>query len=214
MTIEFDLNNLNGIYSETISSPEKAVAFDMEFGKGQFLFMLFLSDEDKKSKDKLFVYMRNTKNMRTLKMYGNHLKGKFLLYFSDDIQSDFINEMQLNVNNNHGFSFEDFLNYINNNLPQSISRQARKNNLFDNSSIVNYISDDEKTVLIGPRILTKGKPQDKTLRKLYLYTEASAYDIDRLIESLVKANITVAWTTVNNTTKVADIYDYIKKYCV
>lgn len=50
MTIEFDLNNLNGIYSETINSPEKAVAFDMNYAKGRFLFMLFLSDEDKKVK--------------------------------------------------------------------------------------------------------------------------------------------------------------------
>lgn len=147
-------------------------------------------------------------------MYGNHSKGKFLIYFSDNVQYDFINEMQLNVNNNQGFTFENFLKYINNNLPQSISRQTRKDNLFNNSSIVNYISDDEKTVLIGPRTLTKGKPQDKTLRKLYLYTKADANDIDRLIDFLVKVNTTVAWTTVNNTTRAVDIYDYIKKFCV
>lgn len=52
MTIAFDLNKLSGIYIETMKSPEKAVAFDFKYANGKFLFMIFLSDEDEKSKDK------------------------------------------------------------------------------------------------------------------------------------------------------------------
>ena len=81
MTIAFDLNKLSGIYIETMKSPEKAVAFDFKYANGKFLFMIFLSDEDEKSKDKLFVYMRNTRRLLELKMYGNHFKDKFLIQF-------------------------------------------------------------------------------------------------------------------------------------
>lgn len=56
--------------------------------------------------------------------------------------------------------------------PKTISRKERKHNLRDNCKIINRISDDEKTVFIGPRKLSVGHPQDKTLRKLYLYTDA------------------------------------------
>lgn len=81
MTIAFDLNKLSGIYIETMKSPEKAVAFDFKYANGKFLFMIFLSDEDEKSKDKLFVYMRNTRRLLELKMYGNHFKDKFFDLF-------------------------------------------------------------------------------------------------------------------------------------
>ena len=57
-----------------------------------------MSDEDEKSKDKLFVYMRNTRRLLELKMYGNHFKDKFLIYFKDRDQQAFLDELNLNVN--------------------------------------------------------------------------------------------------------------------
>ncbi|ALP38218.1 hypothetical protein ASL14_20620 [Paenibacillus sp. IHB B 3084] len=39
------------------------------------------------------------------------------------------------------------------------------------------------------------KPQDKTLRKLYVYTDGAVEDIAELIQLLKKFNMTVAWTT-------------------
>lgn len=80
MAIEFNFNRLQNLYIATLHSFDKAMAFDIEIGRGRFLFMMYLSDEDKESKDMLFVYMRNTRILRKIKMYGNHKKEilKFL----------------------------------------------------------------------------------------------------------------------------------------
>lgn len=211
MTIEFDLNRMSDIYLETMNSPEKAVAFDLNYANGRFLFMIFLSDEDEESKDKLFVYMRNTHHLLRLKMYGNHLKGKFLIYFNDDEQNEFINELNLNASDEHSFDFEDFLKHLNANIPDTINRNERKDNLRNNCNIINRISDDERTVFIGPRRLTVGHPQDKTLRKLYLYTDAKAEEIDKLIKYLLKTNTTVAWTTEDNFDEAGDINAFLQQ---
>ena len=60
-------------------------------------------------------------------------------------------------------------------------------------------------------ILSVGNPRDKTLRKLYLYTDADPKDIDVLITLLKKFNRTVAWTTEDNNSKAADIHKLISK---
>ena len=38
-------------------------------GRGKFLFMMFLPDEDKEAKDKLYIFMRNTRDKTLRKMY-------------------------------------------------------------------------------------------------------------------------------------------------
>lgn len=45
------------------------------------------------------------------------------------------------------------------------------------------------------RLPESKKPQDKTLRKLYVYTDGNVEDIAELIQLLKKFNMTVAWTT-------------------
>ena len=199
MTIAFDLNKLSGIYIETMKSPEKAVAFDFKYANGEFLFMIFLSDEDEKSKDKLFVYMRNTRRLLELKMYGNHFKDKFLIYFKDRDQQAFLDELNLNVNDGNSFKFEDFLECLNANIPKTISRKERKHNLRDNCRIINRISDDEKTVFIGPRKLSVG------------HTDADVEKIDQLIEYLLSINTTVAWTTEDQLYQAIDINTYLQQ---
>lgn len=82
----------------------------------------------------------------------------------------------------------------------------------DNCKIINRISDDEKTVFIGPRKLSVGHPQDKTLRKLYLYTDADVEKIDQLIEYLLSINTTVAWTTEDKLYQAIDINTYCNKF--
>ena len=59
MPIKFNFNRLQNIYFATLNSDDKATAFDIQIGKGRFLFMMYLSDEDKEAKDTLFIYMRN-----------------------------------------------------------------------------------------------------------------------------------------------------------
>lgn len=50
MTIKFNFNRLRNVYISTLNSYDKAVAFDIQVGKGKFLFMMYLSDEDEKIK--------------------------------------------------------------------------------------------------------------------------------------------------------------------
>lgn len=189
---------------EALSSYDKSVAFDIVIGRGRFLFLMFLAEEDEK--DTLFIYMRNTAVMRKLKMYGSHRNGDYIVYISDEVQERMMAELQLQ-NGNETFVFERLLNEINNAIPQEISMDQKVETLRNNRNIIRTVGIDEveKTVLIGTKVLSKGKPQDRTLRKLYMYTEESETVITDFIKNLKKANMTVAWTTEEQRFRAADI---------
>ena len=57
-SIQFNFTQLKNVYMEALSSYDKSVAFDIRIGRGRFLFLMFLSEDDEK--DSLFLYMRNT----------------------------------------------------------------------------------------------------------------------------------------------------------
>lgn len=203
-TIEYNFIRLKNIYEEALRSYDKSVAFDVKIGRGRFLILMFLSEADER--DSLFVYMRNTMVMRKLKMYGSHRNGDFKVYISDEVQMRMKAELQLQEGN-ATFEFERFLNEVNNAIPQEITMSQKVKTLRDNRNIIRTVGIDEieKTVLIGTKVLSKGKPQDRTLRKLYMYTEESETVITELIKNLKKANMTVAWTTEEQRFKAADI---------
>lgn len=207
MSVKFNFDRLKNVYNSTLKSNDKATAFDIQIGKGKFLFMLYLSDEDKEAKDILFIYMRNTKILRKLKMYGNHIKGTFEVYLKKEVQEEMMKELNLTHNGNV-FDFNRFLNQLNNNIPLHISQEAKITTIRSNKKIISklgVVDEDEKTVLIGIRHLSVGQPRDKTLRKLYLYTDSDVKDIEQLIKLLKKSNSTVAWTTEDNNYKAVDI---------
>lgn len=211
MTIKFNFDRLKNIYVSTLKSYDKAVAFDVQVGRGNFLFMMYLSDEDEEAKDMLFIYMRNTNVLRKLKMYGNHTKGTFDVYIDKEMQNALIKELCLSHADNT-FDFNRFLNQLNGSIPLEITPETKINNLRNNRDIIGalgVIDEAEKTVLIGQRRLSVGHPQDKTLRKLYLYTNADPKDIDELIKLLKKFNRTVAWTSEANREDVVDIHKLI-----
>lgn len=203
-TIEYNFIRLKNIYEEALRSYDKSVAFDVKIGRGRFLILMFLSEADER--DSLFVYMRNTMVMRKLKMYGSHRNGDFKVYISDEVQMRMKAELQLQEGN-ATFDFERFLNEVNNAIPQEITMSQKVKTLRDNRNIIRTVGIDEieKTVLIGTKVLSKGKPKDRTLRKLYMYTEESETVITELIKNLKKANMTVAWTTEEQRFKAADI---------
>lgn len=203
-TIEYNFIRLKNIYEEALRSYDKSVAFDVKIGRGRFLILMFLSEADER--DSLFVYMRNTMVMRKLKMYGSHRNGDFKVYISNEVQMRMKAELQLQEGN-ATFDFERFLNEVNNAIPQEITMFQKVKTLRDNRNIIRTVGIDEieKTVLIGTKVLSKGKPQDRTLRKLYMYTEESETVITELIKNLKKANMTVAWTTEEQRFKAADI---------
>ena len=211
MPIKFNFNRLQNIYFATLNSDDKATAFDIQIGKGRFLFMMYLSDEDKEAKDTLFIYVRNTKVLRKLKMYGSHKKGTFDVYISEKIQNEMTEELCL-TRSGKPFDFEHFLEELNSNIPLEIRQETKIKTLRENRKIISsldVVDEAKKTVLIGDKHLSVGKPQDKTLRKLYLYTDADVKDIDELIKLLKKFNRTVAWTTEDNNHKSANIRDLI-----
>lgn len=144
--MEFDFTKLKNVYTTTLESLDKSLAFDLKVGRGRFLLMMFLSEEDKESKD---------------------------INIDDKIKT-----------------------------------------LRDNRNVIrtlNVIDEANKTVLIGDRKLSVGTPQDKTLRKLYTYTNSSVEDINELIALLKKMNMTVARTTEENRYKEVNIRRIIEK---
>lgn len=213
ISTKFNFDRLQHVYLSTLKSNDKASAFDIQIGKGRFLFMMFLSDEDKDSKDNLFIYMRNTKILRKLKMYGNHYKGTFEVYINKKLEEELTQELCLNHTGN-AFDFLRFLQQLNDSIPLEITSETKTKTLRNNKNIIRslgVIDEAEKTILIGDKHLSVGSPKDKTLRKLYLYTDADPKDIDVLITLLKKFNRTVAWTTEDNNSKAADIHKLISK---
>jgi hypothetical protein len=148
------------VYISTLESLDKALAFDLKIGRGRFLFMMFLSEEDKESKDALFVYMRNTRIMKKIKLYGNHIMGTFKAYINEDVQNCLIQELQLE-HTGRSFDFMNFLCQINEAIPQKINVDDKIKNLRDNCNIIKtlkVINEADKTVLIGERKLSVGTP--------------------------------------------------------
>ncbi|MEA5008182.1 hypothetical protein [Clostridium tyrobutyricum] len=160
MAVEFDFSKLKNVYISTLESLDKALAFDLKIGRGRFLFMMFLSEEDKESKDALFVYMRNTRIMKKIKLYGNHIMGTFKAYINEDVQNCLIQELQLE-HTGRSFDFMNFLCQINEAIPQKINVDDKIKNLRDNCNIIKtlkVINEADKTVLIGERKLSVGTP--------------------------------------------------------
>ena len=208
MGIKFNFSRLKNVYFDALHSYDKSVAFDVKVGKGQFLFLMFLAEDDER--DTLFLYMRNTFIMRTLKMYGRHKDGDFQVFISDETQERMVAELQLQKRDG-SFDFTTFLNQLNEAIPLEVTMRQKVNTLRNNRDVIKKIAIDdiEKTVLIGTKVLSKGKPQDKTLRKLYMFTEESESVITELIKNLKRANMTVAWTTEDQRARAADINSLI-----
>lgn len=207
-TVLYNFTGLQSVYLQALASYDKSVAFDIKIDKGQFLLLMFLAEDDEK--DTLFLYMRNIMVMRKLKMYGSHKKGDFKVYITDEVQAKMIEELQLQEGDGT-FSFELFLNQMNQAIPLEIDMEQKVRTLRTNRKIIRTVGldDIEKTVLIGTRELSVGKPQDKTLRKLYMYTEESEKEITDFIKNLKKANMTVAWTTEDQRFRAANINQLI-----
>ncbi len=206
----FDFKKLKNVYLETLKSHNKASVFDLQVNKGRFLFMLYLFD--KADEDTLFIYMRNTRVIQKIKMYGNHKKGEFKVYITKKIREQMIKELCLN-NTGTPFNFQNFLEELNSKIPLEILQKDKNDAIRENKRIITQFGlfdEAEKTVLIGDKQLPMNeKPQEKTLEKLYLFTDSDEKDVDEYIKLLKKLNRTVAGTTEDNNYKAANIRDLI-----
>lgn len=103
-------------------------------------------------------------------------------------------------NGGPAFNFPNFLEQVNNIIPSSLPLQAKLDKIREvwpqvRENLSKVVDNASKTILMGIKRLPEGKsPQDKTLRKLYVYTNGSADVITSLISALKMARVTLAWT--------------------
>jgi hypothetical protein len=203
MKIEFNLSGLKDIYLEALKRSEPTLAFEILNGRGRFLFLMFFSKEDIKSKDRLFVLLRNTQTLLKLKAYGSHRKGDFLIYFQDHDQRAIIRELDLGQGDSK-FDFTKFLEQLNSSFPRSLSLQDKLNKVREvwpqvKNDLQEVIDESDKNILIGIKRLPLGQnPREKTLRKLYIYTNGSSQVISELISVLKSVRFTLVWTNNPN----------------
>ena len=206
MSLKFNLTGLKNIYLEALRGSEPTLAFEVIQGRGRFVFMMFFSTEDKESKDRLFVQLRNTQVFLELKTYGSHRSGDFFIYFNEDDQDAIRQELQLGQGGEQ-FDFTVFLDRLNQQIPTELPLQDKLDKIREiwpqvNQHLINVVDQADKTTLMGIKKLPKGKkPQDKTLRKLYIYTNGNAEVITNLIAALKEARVTLAWTNRDITEK-------------
>jgi len=210
---QFNFTNMKNVYSESLKN-DQTLIFEISVGRGRFLFMMFFSEDDKESKDKLFIYLRNTKTIIKSKLYGSHKNGDFIIYINNTNRKKLINELQLK-NGKGDFNFDNFLTELNSKIPNTLSIGTKIQKFRENWDVIKklpVIDEKDRTILIGERRLPKTqKPKEKTLRKLYLYTNGSVGDISELIKLLKKANMTVAWTNEKTKNCVSDLRQIINK---
>ncbi|WP_027955746.1 hypothetical protein [Halobacillus kuroshimensis] len=207
----YNLTKLINVYKQA-EEETNTIVFESRIGKGRFLFMSFFAEDDDSTKDKIFLYLRNTKRMVNTKMYGNHSKGDFYIYPNQFLRSSIVEELQLNEGAGTPFSFSRFMGEFNASIPEYIPASSKVELIKGNVSIVNKtgaIDEGDKVHLLSIKKVSNGKPQDKTLRKLYMYTKNNPSDIESLIKILKQVNYTTVWgrTQPNNDVNIQEWID-------
>lgn len=217
MGTKFVLSGLAVLLTQTLRSGERTLVFEVPQGRGRFVFMMFLAEEDIESRDKLFIFLRNTKVLLELDLYGSYSRGGTHTYLKPDQVRAIIDELQLGVASGVPFELDQFLMELNARIPPSISVEVIVDSFRDvwpeaKGQLRHVVDDSLKTTLIGIRRLPQGQsPREKTLRKLYLHTNGRAAEVASLIRSLKAARITLAWSAdpIANSKTFADIASQI-----
>jgi hypothetical protein len=216
----FNLTGLDPLFREALERNEKTLAFEVSNGRGRFLFLMFFDDDDVDTQDQLFVYLRNIRFMMEIKLYGNHQRGQFFVYINSLLEEKIKQELGItSVCTQNPFDLYRFLQDLNAAFPITLPLITKIETLRANWSEIKQqqgltkriIDEENKTVLIGEKRVSRGKPQEKTLRKLYLYTEGNPNDIANLIRCLKRVNMTVAWTTPDSNISPVDIRELINR---
>jgi hypothetical protein len=197
MDYKFNLTGLKSIYNEYINRKLQTLVFEIKHGKGLFNFLMFFSDEDKESKDRLYLFLGRTSVFIKLKLYGSHRNGDFTIYIKERQKELIIDELDL-AKHDGTFDFTKFLEDLNGTIPSELSKVKlikREVWIQVKNEIPNIIDESEKTILSGIMKLSHGKkPREKTLRKLYYFVCDSATTFADLIHDLKSKNTTLAWT--------------------
>ncbi|ELJ8549544.1 hypothetical protein SNE95_003410 [Vibrio cholerae] len=219
MSTKFNFSGLSPLFNESLERDEQTIAFEVKNGKGSFLFLMFFDKDDSETQDQLFVFLRNTRFMLELKLYGAHKKGQFDVYIKPWQEERIKSELGIGLGHSTTpFDFVHFLTDLNSSFPASLPLTKKIENLRKNWSVIKsdlpkrVIKEEDKTVLIGEKRLPDGQsPSERTLRKLYLHTQGDPNDIERLIKCLKAAKMTVAWTTEDSRFSSTDVRALINR---
>lgn len=202
MGLKYSLGNLRSIYWDALRRNEPTIAFELKNGRGRFLFMLFFDEKDNEVKDYIYIYLKNTQKMISLKLYGKRMAGVFDVYLKSSDEKLFINELGLaNFQSGTPFVFANFFSSLNAAIPNELSLQSTITAIRPElKKVIGYLPKDvvdesDRIYLKEPMRLPKGKaPREQTLRKLYFYADGNAEQITGLINRLKSVNQTVRWT--------------------
>jgi len=199
MSEKFNLTGISKIYSQALSSGSGTLSFEIRNGIGCFVFIMFFSKEDSETLDHLYLYLRNSNTFLRVKLYGSHRNGDFFIYITTELKEAIRAEVS---NGGHGDRLQllTLLTEINASIPSTFKLSSSIETLQNNwdqvkTQLSNYIEDSQKIYLIGVRPLQAPKrPQEKTLRKLYLHTKCSPDLAAEIISKLKKKNCTLMWS--------------------
>lgn len=219
MSTKFNFSGLTPLFIEALNRDEQTIAFEVQNGKGSFLFLMFFDKEDTETQDQLFVFLRNTRFMLELKLYGYHKGGQFDVYINPWQEDKIKAELGIGLGySSNPFDLTRFLSELNSSFPETLPLTEKIQCIRENWQYVKMelpkkvIKDEEKTVLIGEKRLPQGhSPGENTLRKLYLHTLGNPNDIAHLIKCLKAVNMTVAWTTEDSSLSSVDVRTLINK---
>lgn len=207
MSGQFNLTNLNSLYANAWAVSDPTIIFEVNYNKGCFVFMMFLSSEEPEKNDKMYIYFRNINHLETVKLYGSHSSGDFIIYINKTLKDLIHRELQI-TSGTTPFDYDTFFNYLNLHIPQgmqSVSKSALLQNVYPiiKQRLPDLTDDADKTILIGIRRLPVGhQPRDKTLRKLYLHVNGVTNSLAGFIQTLKGRNLTLSWTAnINSTPK-------------
>lgn len=216
-TIEYNLSGLTQIYNAAYET-NPTLCFEIANGRGRFVFMMFFSKEDEKSKDRLFILLKRTRVLLEVLLYGSHPKGVFTMYIKPADQQRIIEELDITHGHGNQFNFTNFLDEVNNCIPTELPLAATVSKLKENKQEIvalglnkRIIDDSTKIYPIGPWPLcsTEHKPDEKKLCKLYLYINADPSAIINSIQLLKNTHHTFAWSV--NPTQDFDLVEAINK---
>ena len=159
--LQFDLSGLSAIYGEAIKRREPTLIFELRYDIGCLVFIMFFDEEDKNSRDELFIYLARTNKMISVKMYGNHSKGVFLIYVKADHEQDIRHELGIVPGKMTPFVLQNFLEQLNKRIPQTLplevkisTFQKHRTAFANHPAIKRHVDEALKIHLVGLRRLS------------------------------------------------------------
>lgn len=216
MPANFNLTGLHNAYHEAIRRDDFTFAFEISMPPGRFIFFMFFAENDKKSKDLLYLYLQNTNRLEEIKLYGSHRNGDFEIYFSNRLEEAIKAELGIVGGGNQPFNLYDFFEELNGNIPQHLPAQAQIATLRQyypqiRARIPRVVNDEDKIYWMGFMRPQSGVPREQTLRKLYIHTECNHQQIDRLLATMAPYGLTLKWTDDPNRAKNVDFVSMINE---